>query len=220
MDGMARRALQSLVPTLAVLVCARIAAGQLPGGPVRQDSGPIRELSTNAGDGSGSVRGSGRGLRDDYAGPLSGNSVRGSVSRNVLSGPIGDISAGPVTAGLPVSGRGTVTDSSAGAVTKDVDSPLRERIAEPVHGLEPLQQRLRAIQPLPREDTPAQETELIGGATLPGEQVEADEAAVPRVTAQPNPQVEGEAEAMHAATESAEPAAAAPDEQADSPEAE
>jgi hypothetical protein len=84
------------------------------------------------------------------AGPLSGNPVRGSVTGDVVSGPLSDISVGPVTADNPMAGGGTVGQASAGAVTKDLASPLGQMISAPLHDLGPLQDRLRAIQPLPR----------------------------------------------------------------------
>ena len=142
---------------VTVLVGSSGAHAEMPGGPVRRDSGPLRELSTNVGDGSGPVRESGGTLREASAGRLSGNSVRGSVSGDLVSGPVSDISAGPVTSGRSMSGHGTVTDVSAGAVTKDIDSPIREGIAAPVHSLGPLREQLRALEPLPREDAAADE---------------------------------------------------------------
>jgi hypothetical protein len=148
--------LLGLTATLALPSAAAMA--QVGGGPVRQDSRPVSEGSSNVGAGSGPVHDSGGSVREGNAGRLSGNSVRGSVTADVLSGPVSDISAGPVTSRQPVSGGGTVTDSSAGAVTKDIDSPIREGIAEPVQGLGRLQQQLRAIEPLPREETGEQET--------------------------------------------------------------
>lgn len=148
--------LLGLTATLALPCAAAIA--QVGGGPVRQDSRPVSEGSTNVGAGSGPVHDSGGSVREGNAGRLSGNSVRGSVTGDLVSGPVSDISAGPVTSRQPVSGGGTVTDSSAGAVTKDVDSPIREGIAEPVQGLGRLQQQLRAIEPLPREEMSGQET--------------------------------------------------------------
>ena len=148
--------LLELAATLAL--SSAVAVAQVGGGPVRQDSRPVSEGSTNVGTGSGPVHDSGGSVHEGNAGRLSGNSVRGSVTADVLSGPVSDISAGPVTSRQPVSGGGTVTDSSAGAVTKDVDSPIREGIAEPVLGLGRLQQQLRAIEPLPREETGEQET--------------------------------------------------------------
>jgi len=109
---------------------------------------------------------------------------------------------------------------SAGAVTKDVDSPLRERIAEPVHSLGTLQERLRTIQPLPREETLSEETGPVGSAAPPPEQAEVDQAGVAQVVAQPQQQPEADADTMGTTTDTAAPAAAESDEQPDSLDAE
>jgi hypothetical protein len=136
-------------------------------------SGPVRGLSTNAGSGSGPVRGSvGGGSLN--SGPLSGRPVRGSVTGDVVSGSFSDISAGPVTADNPMAGGGTVGQASAGAVKKDLDSPLGQMISAPLHDLGPLQDRLRAIQPIPRNGPapdevapPAEDTTDTGAAPEP-----------------------------------------------------
>lgn len=137
-------ALSFLVAALHSLAAAETAAQ-----PVGQGSGPVTDLSTNVGAGSGSVHDSvGRGAFN--AGRLGGNSVRGSATGDVVSGPVSDLSVGAVTADNPVSGGGTVGQSSVGAVKKDIDSPLGEMISQPLRELGPLQARLRAIQPAPR----------------------------------------------------------------------
>ena len=112
-------------------------------------SGPVSGLSTNVGDGSGPVRGS-VGAGSLNGGRFSGKPVRGSVTGDVVSGPFSDISAGSVTADNPMAGGGSVGQASAGAVKKDVDSPLGQMISAPLRDLGPLQDRLRAIRPLPR----------------------------------------------------------------------
>lgn len=149
-----------IISSLAtVLVLSSPAIAQVPGGPVRQGSGPIRELSTNVGTGSGPVRESGGSVHEGTAGRLSGNPVRGSVTGNLLSGTVSDISAGPVTSGRAISG----------------GSPLREGIAEPVHGLDRLQQQLRAIQPLPREEGSAEEPSAESAAEAPAPEPQSEE---------------------------------------------
>ena len=141
----------SQISIVAVLALLQIAAhAQVRGGDVRRDSGPISELSTNVGAGSGPVHERGRSVHDAVGGRLGGTSVRDSVTRDVSSGPVSDVSVGAVTAGQPVTGGETVSDASAGAVTKDTDSPLGAMISEPLSELQPLQERLRAIQPVPR----------------------------------------------------------------------
>jgi hypothetical protein len=205
-----------LPATFALLLSGRIATAQVYGGPVRQDSGPIRELSTNVGDGSGPVRERAGGLRDANAGRLSGNSVRGSVTGDLVSGPVSDISLGPVTSGRPSSGGGTVTDVSAGAVTKDIDSPIRAGIAAPVRGLGPLQERLRAIEPLPREETMSEEAAQ-ASADLPDAEPDIGDAAPSQFVTPPQPQVSGEVEP---GAEQGDQGVHELDEQPDAPEAE
>jgi hypothetical protein len=156
-----RRALRAAVCLIALL-SGRVQA-QLPGQPVGQGSGPVSELSTNIGAASRPVHQPGRSVRDAGTGRLSGNSVRGSVSGDLVSGPVSEISVGPVTANVPVTSS-SVGESSSGAVKKDVNSPLGEMISQPLRELGALQEQLRAIQPLPR-NTP-----------LPSE-LEAEEAA-------------------------------------------
>jgi hypothetical protein len=154
------------VSLLVASLLAAPAGAELPGGPVRRDSGPISELSANVGADSGPVRGSGGSLQGRTAGALGGNSVRESVTGDVRSGPVSELSVGPVTAGEPVSGGGTVGDASAGAVMKDLASPIGERITSPLRELGPLQEALRTLQPLPRNAP--------GGGVQPG----LDEAAL------------------------------------------
>jgi len=169
-------------------------------------SGPVRALSTNVGDGSGPVRGS-VGAGSLTAGPLGGKSVRGSVTGNVASGPFSDISAGAVTADNPMVGGGTVGQASAGAVKKDLDSPLGQMISAPLRDLGPLQDRLRAIQPLPRNGPsldeaapPAEDTTDTGATTEPVTEATepAADAEVPEDAGQPSanppePEIESEA---------------------------
>lgn len=159
---------------LALLVAVSNAGtqAQTAGQPVGQGSGPVRGLSTNAGNGSGPVRGS---VGSSWnAGPLSGSPVRGSVTGDVLSGTPSDISVGPATADNPMAGGGSVGQASAGAVKKNIDSPLGEMISAPLRDLGPLQDRLRAIQPLPRDASApdggapsAEDTADTGNATEP-----------------------------------------------------
>ena len=74
--------------------------------------------------------------------------MRHSVTGDVRSGPVSELSVGSVTSGRPVSGSGTMSDASLGAVKKDADSPLREEISQPLHDLRGLQEQMRNIEPL------------------------------------------------------------------------
>jgi hypothetical protein len=138
-----------VLPFLVTALAAAAARAQSAGQPAGQGSGPVRELSTNVGTGSGPVRGSVGAAMNDT--PVRSGPVRGSVTGDVTSGPVSDISVGPVTADNPMAGGGTIGQASAGAVKKDMNSPLGERISQPLRELGPLQERLRAIQPVPRD---------------------------------------------------------------------
>ena len=141
----------------------------------------------------------GRSVRS--AGRLGGNSVRGSVTGDVVSGPVSEISVRGAMAGPPVTGGGSVGQASVGAVKKDVASPLGEMISEPLRELGPLQDQLRAIQPLRRDDA------------SPDEAAEPAEAAPDtQDTAATTPEQEP-AEETEAAEDTGEPPTLATDEQ-------
>jgi len=142
-----RCTLRVLTPVLLVLA-APLAA------QVHQDGGPLSERSTNAGNDSAPVHERGRSVRDGSAGELGGNPVRGSSTGTVLSGPVADVTVGSATIHQGVSGTGTMTDASVGAVTKDVASPLREVISQPINQLRPLQEQLRSVRPLAPDESP------------------------------------------------------------------
>ena len=157
---------------LVLLLFLAVAQARVLAQTAGLSSGPVSGLSTNVEDGSGPVHGS-VGSGSLNAGPLSGNPVRGSVTGDVVSGPFSEISVGPATANYPMAGGGTVGQASAGAVKKDLDSPLGQMFSAPLRELGPLQDRLRAIQPLPRNATgpenaaPAEDITDVGSATEP-----------------------------------------------------
>jgi hypothetical protein len=62
----------------------------------------------------------------------------------MVSGPVSDSSRGPVYEPQPSLSGGSMTEASAGAVKHDIDSPLGERISEPLRELGPLQDAMRA----------------------------------------------------------------------------
>jgi len=152
-----RFALHAARLLLAILLPLNALHAQMRSNPVHQGSGPLSDLSTNVGAGSGPVHERGRSVSEGSLGTIGGNSVRESVTGDVGSGPVSAISVGPVTSGQPVSGSGTMSDASAGAVKKDVDSSLGEEISQPLHELGPLQARLRGVRPLPSEPAAGQE---------------------------------------------------------------
>ncbi len=144
--------------------------------PVSVEGGPLSERSTNVGAGSGPIYEPGRSVSESSAGPLSGDSVRGSATGTVISGPVSEFSSGAVTEHVPVSGGGSVETATVGSVKKDLASPLGQMTSEPVSDLRPLQEQLRAIQPLPRNAPPVDESTT--------EEPAADQPAAPDVTTQ------------------------------------
>jgi hypothetical protein len=187
---------------LLLAACLALAArvhAQVRSNPVHQDTGPLSDISTNAGAGSEPVHQHGRSVRDGSLGTLSGNAVRQSTTGSMLSGPVSDISVGPVTSGRPVSGGGAMRDASMGAVKKDDDSLLGERITQPLHDFRALQDQLRAIQPL-TDDTEE-----------PGEPVAATEGDAEETIEQDDAPVDDELPADDEDAEAAEPEAAEPD---------
>ena len=143
----------------------------------------------SAGDNSGPLSDVSRPLDDSRAvhdgaqtiGETSGASVRsGPVrdpgTRSMLSGPVSQVSRGPMTEPRPPLTSGSVTEASSGAVKHDIDSPLGERISSPLRELGPLQQAMRAR----REQA---EQAALEGATEPAvppiDVVPAAEAAAP-----------------------------------------
>ena len=189
---------------ISLALSPTLIAAQLSEGTVRDVGGPLSDLSTNVGDNSGPVYQPGSSITEGNASRLSGNPVRGSVSADLVSGPVSDISVGPVTANLPVTGGGPVEASSAGSVKKDIASPLGEMISEPLHDLGLLQQELRAIQPLPRNtplpsDIAAQQaaSEEVTTASDAATEAEEEPTAQPVLLAEPeeNPVEEPEASA-------------------------
>ncbi len=152
-----------------LLLVAGIAAAQ----PVGQDSGPVSEISRPLGEGRpvSSGRGPTLGQSSDivHSGPVSGSSVG-----SMISGPVSELSSGPVTYPRPVTDGGSITENSAGAVKKDIASPLGERISDPIHELAPLQARLRILQ----EQLNRPATLGVDVGQLAGEEVPIEEEAL------------------------------------------
>jgi hypothetical protein len=98
--------------------------------PLRDTSVPVHQGAQTIGESSsGSV----------HSGP-----VRDGSTRSMVSGPVSDFSQGPVSEPRPPLTGGSMTEASAGAVKHDIDSPLGERISEPLRELGPLQDAMRA----------------------------------------------------------------------------
>jgi len=155
---------------------------QVKGRPVGEGSGPLSEMSTNLRAGSAPVSAPRRSLSEDTAGRLGGNPVRGSLQYDVRSGPVSEVSVGPVTSGRAMTAA-PVAAASVGAVTKDAGAPLGARISEPLRDLGPLQASLRALQPLPRSaDVPPPEADAAsaGADGSGGVDVQMEPAAEPQ----------------------------------------
>jgi hypothetical protein len=164
-------------------------------------SAPLSDVSTNVRAGSRSVYGS-RSVRGGSSGPVGGSPVRYSSTGSVRSGPVSEVSVGPVTSDRPVSGGGTVTDASEGAVLDAPHPAVGEVVSEAVPDLRPLQEQLRAIVPLPPE--PAAEAE--------GAIAEATPASEPDISEEPTAEeeeTESTAAVESAREEEAPPAAEA-----------
>lgn len=111
--------------------------------PVGAGSGPLSEVSRSVKDGSRSVHEGRQSVRDGSAGSMKSGPVRGDRRLGMLSGSVSDASVGPVTAGRPMTGGGSMTASSAGAVKQEMDHSLGEQVYDLQRTLGPLQDRLR-----------------------------------------------------------------------------
>ncbi|MGH7789047.1 MAG: hypothetical protein ACRERC_19400 [Candidatus Binatia bacterium] len=72
--------------------------------------------------------------------------MRDATTRGMLSGPMSEWSRGPVSDRRTLSGGGSMTENSAGAVKHDIDQPLGSRISQPLRELGPLQDQMRALR--------------------------------------------------------------------------
>ncbi len=173
-----------VLATVLGIVCAPQIRAQMTSGPVSEGSGPLSELSTNTRDGSRPVHERARTLSDDRDTRLSGAPVRGSIGGPLRSGAVSDVTVGSVRGAGGTLREQTVGEGSAGSVKKDVDAPLHEFSAEPLHDFGLLQHELRHVRPLaqdPAADSqassdPAADTadDLSGAAPLPEANEEAD----------------------------------------------
>jgi hypothetical protein len=83
----------------------------------------------------------------------------------MLSGPVSEISAGPVRGSGGTFAIISVDDATVGAVKKDRDAELGERIAEPLHDLRSLREQLLAIEPVP-QDSPVRDSPQLEGSSV------------------------------------------------------
>lgn len=106
-------------------------------------SGPLSEISRSVRDGSRPVHERGRSVRDGSAGSMKSGPVRGARRVGMLSGSVSELSAGAVTTGRPMTGGGSMSENSAGAVKQEMDPSLGEQVYDLQRALAPLQARLR-----------------------------------------------------------------------------
>lgn len=126
---------------LALLIC--IASSIAVAQPVGTGSGPLSDVSRSVKDGSRSVHERGQSVSDGSVGSMKSGPVHGDRRVGMLSGPVSDVSAGPVTSGRSMSGGGSMTENSAGAVKHEMDRSLGEQVYDLQRTLGPIQDRLR-----------------------------------------------------------------------------
>lgn len=107
--------------------------------PIGAGSGPIGEYSRPVGEGSISIG-------EASLGPLRSGPVSDMNTRSMRSGPVSSLSRGPVRAGRGLSGGGSMTENSAGAIKHDAAAPLGTRISAPLRELGALQDQLRRLR--------------------------------------------------------------------------
>jgi hypothetical protein len=170
--------LRIAVIAIALLMMQRSAAQvREPGETISagEGAGKLSDVSRPVGDDSTSVHsGPNRTIGEASSGSVRSGPVRDGNTRSMLSGPVSEMSRGPVREqGLSLPG-GSVTEASSGAVKHDIDSPLGERISQPVRELQPLQQQMRAQ----RERA---EQAALANAMQPASEAFAPPAAAPAV---------------------------------------
>lgn len=127
-------------PVLAVLAPAFIAS-PTAGQPI--GSGPLSEISRGLSNDSRPVHERGRTVSEGSVGSMKSGPVRGGRRTSMISGPVSDVSVGPVTSGRPMTGGGSMTENSAGAVKHELDHSLGEQVYDLQQALGPLQERLQ-----------------------------------------------------------------------------
>jgi hypothetical protein len=139
--------MRRLAFTLVLALAARVAPAQVMEGgsdPIGQGSGSLSDVST-------SVHNHTLSLHEASVGSVHSGSVRDASVGSMLSGPVSEISAGPVSGSGGTFAIISVDDATVGAVKKDRDAQLGERIAEPLHDLRSLRDQLLAIEPVPQD---------------------------------------------------------------------
>lgn len=125
------------------LLAALLVSGTAWAQSLSEDSGPLSEISRSLKEDSRPVHERGRTLSDHSVGSMRSGPVRGGRRASMLSGPVSDVSVGPVTAGRSMAGGGSVSENSQGAVKNELDPSFGEQVYDLQRALAPLQERLR-----------------------------------------------------------------------------
>jgi hypothetical protein len=113
---------------------------------VGEDSGPLSELSTNVTTGSRSVGEGSTTIGEGSVGSMISGPTHDRAMPSMISGPVSEISRGPVTSFVPVTSHVAVRDASSGAVTREAQRSVGEPLIEPEQDLAALQEQLRALR--------------------------------------------------------------------------
>jgi len=109
-----------------------------------EGAGTLSDVSRPVGEGSAPVGEGSETIGEASVGTMHSAPVRDPGTRGMLSGPVSEMSRGPVYQRQQPRYGDSVTEASAGAVKHDVASPLGERISQPLRELAPLQAEMRA----------------------------------------------------------------------------
>jgi hypothetical protein len=165
-----------------------------------EGAGPLSDISTPLRNPSVSVHDGAQTLGESSSGSVHSGPVRDSTTRSMLSGPVSEISRGPMRQPQPSLSGGSQTEASAGAVKHDIASPLGERISQPLRELGALQQQMRerreraALAALSDASQPmAPPVDALGPAPKPAPDALAQEAGAqnPNGAVEPAPAPEG-----------------------------
>lgn len=125
---------------------------------VGEDSGPLSELSTNVGHDSRPVSEGSTTIGEGSVGSMLSGPTHDRAMPSMISGPVSEISRGPVTSFIPVTSHVAVRDASAGAVTREAERSVGEQLLEPEQDLTALQEQLRALRQQAEEEEALRES--------------------------------------------------------------
>jgi hypothetical protein len=117
-----------------------------------EGSGPLSELSTNVGHDSRPVSEGSTTIGEGSVGSMISGPMRDPRPPSMITGPVSEISRGPVTSFVPVTSHVAVRDASAGAVTREAERSVGEPLLEPEQDLFALQEQLRSLRQQAEEE--------------------------------------------------------------------